>query len=60
MVSVFLRINAGIVEGASCPQGLGADICWKEAKWLAHDSDRETEGCSDVGGPEICWGRSCH
>jgi hypothetical protein len=58
----FIRINAGIEEGrgsgASYPQGSGADICRKEAKRLAHDGDRETEGCSYIGGLEVCWGCS--
>jgi hypothetical protein len=59
MVSVFHRPRADIEEGsgASCPQGSGADIPRKEAKRLAHDGNRETEGCSYVGGPEVCWGR---
>jgi hypothetical protein len=33
-----------------------AHIRRKEAKRLAYGGDRETEGCSYVGGPEVCWG----
>jgi hypothetical protein len=64
MVSVFHRPRSRIssestraLRRAVAPPGSGADIRRKEAKRLAHDGDRETEGCSYVGGLEVCWGR---
>jgi hypothetical protein len=67
MVSVFHRPRSRIssestraLRRAVAPPARKArahKIRWKEAQRLAHDGDRETEGCSYVGGPEAFWGR---